>query len=178
LLAPGINGVAIRSMKAPGTAYDDPKLGKDPQPADMAHYLNTTQDNGGVHINSGIPNKAFFEVATTIGGNAWEKAGKIWYVTLTQRLQSNADFQTAANLTYAVAGDLFGSGGPEQQAVSAGWSAVGITVNAGASVAVTVPAPSPAPVTPAPTVSITNGKAQVKKGPAAKNRTKPSRRRA
>ena len=34
LLAKGVHGVALRSMKAPGTAYDDPQLGgKDPQPA-------------------------------------------------------------------------------------------------------------------------------------------------
>lgn len=45
-------------MKAPGTAYDDPVLGKDPQPAHMQAYVNTTDDNGGVHINSGIPNRA------------------------------------------------------------------------------------------------------------------------
>ena len=68
LLAKGINGVALRSMKAPGTAYDDPKLGKDPQPADMAHYVNTPQDHGGVHINSGIPNHAFYLLATALGG--------------------------------------------------------------------------------------------------------------
>jgi Zn-dependent metalloprotease len=129
LLMPAIEGVALRSMKAPGTAYDDPTLGQDPQPADMAHYVNTPDDHGGVHINSGIPNKAFFLTATQIGGNAWEKAGKIWYVTLTQRLQSNSDFQAAADLTYAVAGELYGSGGPEQQAVQAGWGGVGITVN-------------------------------------------------
>jgi len=177
LLMPGIQGVAIRSMSAPGTAYNDPQLGKDPQPADMAHYVNTTADNGGVHINSGIPNKAFYEVAMALKGNAWEKAGKIWYVTLTQRLQASSDFQAAANLTYAVAGELFGSGGPEQQAVSAGWNVVGITVNAGASVAVGAPPPSPAPSpTPAATLSISNGKA--KKGGTAKSQSKPTRRRA
>ena len=59
LLAPGVNGVALRSMAAPGTAYDDPRLGKDPQPGHMRDYVDTTDDNGGVHINSGIPNKAF-----------------------------------------------------------------------------------------------------------------------
>ena len=47
LLAKGVNGVALRSMKAPGTAYDDKTLGKDPQPADMKHFVHTTQDNGG-----------------------------------------------------------------------------------------------------------------------------------
>ena len=63
-------------MKAPGTAYDDPKLGKDPQPAHMDDYVDTFSDNGGVHINSGIPNKAFYLAATAIGGKAWEKAGQ------------------------------------------------------------------------------------------------------
>jgi Zn-dependent metalloprotease len=73
---------ALRSMKAPGTAYNNNVLGKDPQPADMQHYVHTAQDNGGVHINSGIPNHAFFLVATALGGNAWVKAGQIWYDTI------------------------------------------------------------------------------------------------
>ena len=60
LLAAGVHGVALRSMKDPGSAFDDPILGKDPQPKDMANYVNTFEDNGGVHINSGIPNRAFF----------------------------------------------------------------------------------------------------------------------
>jgi Zn-dependent metalloprotease len=132
LLMPSIKGVALRSMKAPGTAYDDPVLGKDPQPADMAHYDNTTRDHGGVHINSGIPNHAFYLAATKIGGNASEKAGKIWYVTLTKMLQPNSNFQDAADKTYAVAGELYGAGSPEQQAVQAGWGGVGITVNTSA----------------------------------------------
>ena len=55
-------------MKAPGTAYDDPRLGKDPQPAHMDDYVETTEDNGGVHINSGIPNHAFYLAATALGG--------------------------------------------------------------------------------------------------------------
>jgi Zn-dependent metalloprotease len=130
LFMPGIHGEALRSMKAPGTAYDDPQLGKDPQPADMAHYVDTTEDNGGVHINSGIPNRAFYLVASKIGGNAWERTGKIWYVTLTQRLTPTADFQTAADATFTVAGELFGAGSAEQDAVEAGWDGVGITVDA------------------------------------------------
>ena len=72
LLTSNVNGVALRSMKAPGTAYDDPVLGKDPQPDHMRDFVHTNQDNGGVHINSGIPNKAFY-LAAAIGGNAWEK---------------------------------------------------------------------------------------------------------
>ena len=83
LFTSNVKGLAIRSMKEPGTAYDDPLLGKDPQPAHMRHYVNTTSDNGGVHINSGIPNRAFYLAALEIGGHAWERAGKIWYMTFT-----------------------------------------------------------------------------------------------
>jgi len=57
LFSKKVKGVALRSMKAPGTAYDDPTIGKDPQPGHMKSYVNTTSDNGGVHINSGIPNE-------------------------------------------------------------------------------------------------------------------------
>jgi len=78
----GVAAQAIRSMKAPGTAYDDPVLGKDPQPGHMRDYVHTVEDNGGVHINSGIPNRAFYEAAVRLGGYACEKAGLIWYKTL------------------------------------------------------------------------------------------------
>jgi Zn-dependent metalloprotease len=132
LFTSNVNGVAIRSMQEPGTAYDDPVLGKDPQPGHMRDYqdLALWNDNGGVHINSGIPNHAFYSVATEIGGYAWEKAGQIWYITLRDRLRRNADFQDAANLTYQVAGDLYGDRSTEQEAVRNGWANVGITVAA------------------------------------------------
>ncbi len=77
--APGINGKALRSMLEPGTAFDDPKLGKDDQPGHMKDYVKTWGDNGGVHTNSGIPNKAFATFARALGGYSWEVAGKIWY---------------------------------------------------------------------------------------------------
>jgi Zn-dependent metalloprotease len=127
LLAAGVNGVALRSMKNPGSAYDDPQLGKDPQPKNMADYLNTADDNGGVHINSGIPNYAFYLAASAIGGQSWVKAGKIWYETLTKRLTPTSDFQAAADGTVSAAGDLFGPGSAEQTAVSDAWKKVGIT---------------------------------------------------
>jgi Zn-dependent metalloprotease len=115
-------------MKEPGTAYNDPILGKDPQPGHMRDYVTTTRDNGGVHINSGIPNHAFYYAAIEMGGYAWEKAGRIWYVTLRDRLRAGSTFQDAANLTFAVAGDLFGANSLEQQAVKRAWSLVGIEV--------------------------------------------------
>jgi Zn-dependent metalloprotease len=129
LFTPRVNGVGIRSMKNPGTAYDDPLLGKDPQPAHMNDYVQTSSDNGGVHINSGIPNKAFYNVAMSLGGFAWEKAGKIWYKTLTDKLNANSDFYAAAQATIDVAGDLFGNNSVEQQAVRQGWEDVGIILN-------------------------------------------------
>jgi len=126
LFTSNVNAMGIRSMKAPGTAYDDPMLGRDPQPGHMDNYVDTTADNGGVHINSGIPNRAFYQLALELGGYSWEKAGLIWYRTLCEELDQTADFQAAADATYRVAGNLFGSGSSEQEAVYKGWQAVGI----------------------------------------------------
>lgn len=128
LFTANVNGAGIRSMKAPGTAYDDPVLGKDPQSAHMNAYVNTLEDNGGVHINSGIPNHAFYTACITLGGNAWEKMGLVWYKTLTEKLSVASNFQDAANKTYAAAGDLFGTGSTEQTAVKVGWAKVGIDI--------------------------------------------------
>ena len=61
-------------MAEPGSAWDG-----DNQPAHMDDYVQTMSDNGGVHINSGIPNKAFAELGLRLGGPAWERAGRIWY---------------------------------------------------------------------------------------------------
>jgi Zn-dependent metalloprotease len=130
LLTASVQGQALRSMKAPGTAYDDDVLGKDPQPGHMRDFVNTWQDNGGVHINSGIPNKAFYLTATTIGGNAWEKSGRIWYETLRDsRLTAEAKFVEFANLTVIVAGQLYGAGSSEQSAVAGAWGEVGVLQN-------------------------------------------------
>jgi Zn-dependent metalloprotease len=124
-----VNGVGIRSMKNPGSAYDDPLLGKDPQPGHMNDYVQTTSDNGGVHINSGIPNKAFYNVAMSLGGNAWEKAGKIWYLALRDKLGANDDFYAAAKATIDVAEELYGENSTEHGIVKKGWEDVGITLN-------------------------------------------------
>ncbi|MEU4728781.1 M4 family metallopeptidase [Streptomyces sp. NPDC023588] len=127
LLGPNVSGVALRSMKAPGTAYDDDELGKDPQPATMDDYVRTSRDNGGVHINSGIPNHAFYLAATELGGKAWERAGRIWYATLTGgELAPDADFADFARLSVAAAVSLYGDGGAEHQALQKAWSTVGL----------------------------------------------------
>ena len=125
LLTPRIKGIGLRSMAHPGTAYDDPLLGKDPQPEHMRKFVITREDNGGVHINSGIPNRAFYLVAETLGGFAWEKAGRIWYDTLCDnRLGGEASFEQFAQLTLAHARHRFGA--DEARAVAHGWAEVGV----------------------------------------------------
>jgi Zn-dependent metalloprotease len=127
LLTARVNGVALRSMKAPGTAFDDPVLGKDDQPATMAGYVRTTADNGGVHINSGIPNHAFYLASIALGGHAWEKAGRIWYETLRdKRLRRTATFAQFARYTTLNADHLFGTAA--RRAVAAAWTEVGVKV--------------------------------------------------
>jgi Zn-dependent metalloprotease len=128
LFTANIHGIGVRSLKAPGSAYNDPLIGQDPQPAHMQNYVDAPNDNGGVHINSGIPNHAFYRVAQEIGGFAWEKAGRIWYAALRDRINSTTNFQGMANLTYEEAGNLFGANSLEQQAVRNGWAGVGIQI--------------------------------------------------
>jgi hypothetical protein len=122
-----VQGVALRSMSAPGTAYDDPALGKDPQPGHMRDFVVTRDDLGGVHINSGIPNRAFHLVATAIGGKAWEAPGLIWMDALTGDLPRTADFATFAAATVDASVARFGEDAAETLAVREAWAAVGVT---------------------------------------------------
>jgi Zn-dependent metalloprotease len=124
LRGPDFHGAALRSMRAPGSAYDDPVLGKDPQPDHMAGFVLTEEDNGGVHLNSGIPNRAFATLALDLGGHAWERAGTIWYEALRDsRLRSDATFAQFAALTHDVARIRFDAA----DAVAAAWTAVGVS---------------------------------------------------
>ena len=128
ILGPDINGVALRSMKAPGTAYADDLLGTDPQPYHMDLYINTSQDNGGVHINSGIPNHAFYLLANYLGGNAWEKAGNIWYDTMQAINNPMATFADWADKTVEMAQSRFGAGSIEMKMTRRAWKLVGIHI--------------------------------------------------
>ncbi|MFD5423745.1 M4 family metallopeptidase [Streptomyces sp. NPDC127069] len=129
---PGITGDALRSLKAPGQAYNNPQFGKDPQPDRMSKFIHLPDtprgDSGGVHINSGIPNKAFYLAAVGIGGFAWEGAGRIWYDAL-RASTADATFQDFADTTYQKAGDLFGVGSSEQAAVLAAWAGVEVQIS-------------------------------------------------
>ena len=128
LFMPGIQAKGLRSLAAPGPAYDDPRLGRDPQPAHMNEYVHTEDDNGGVHINSGIPNHAFYLAAREIGGFAWEKTGYIWYLALADKLRPKARFADAAAAIAAVAIERHGAGSLEVQAVRRAWAQVGVSV--------------------------------------------------
>lgn len=142
LFLPGIAARGLRDMAAPGTAYDDPALGRDPQPGHLDDYVVTSDDNGGVHLNSGIPNRAFHLAATAIGGSSAQGAGRIWYDALTGDLAADADFATFAAATVAVAG-------ADADAVDAAWREVGVT---------------PGPATRRPVPSAEGGSAEVDAG--------------
>jgi Zn-dependent metalloprotease len=125
-----VHGAAVRSMKAPGTAYDDKLLGKDPQPAHMKNYQTMTADNGGVHVNSGIPNHAFYLAANLLGGKAWSVAGRIWYDALTTLLKPKANFRDCARATAAAAAKRYGAKSDPERAVIEAWKEVGIDLGA------------------------------------------------
>ncbi|KAJ6437828.1 mitochondrial carrier protein [Purpureocillium lavendulum] len=128
-LLPGVKGQALRSMKSPGKAYDDPRFGKDPQVDNMDKYDDTYEDNGGVHIYSGIPNKAFYLAAVAFGGFSWEKAGQIWWKTMNSgRVASRCTFEQFADVTIDVAKEEFGE--EAAKTVRKAWDEVGVTGSA------------------------------------------------
>lgn len=134
IFAAGIQARALRDMAAPGTAYDDPVLGRDPQVGHLDDYVTTADDNGGVHLNSGIPNRAFQLAAVAIGGTTWEGAGRVWYDALTGgSVGPSSDFAAFAAATVAAAG-------AHAEAVGSAWETVGVT-----------PGAAPAASTPSPT---------------------------
>lgn len=148
LFAPSVQARGLRDMAAPGTAYDDPRLGQDPQPDHMDRYVETTDDNGGVHINSGIPNRAFHLAAVAIGGTSLEGAGRIWYAALTSGdVSPRADFATFAAATVAAAGD-------RADAVRGAWQQVGVEPGRLAGVPVEPPAGTPVEPPAGPPVEV------------------------
>jgi Zn-dependent metalloprotease len=124
VLVPADSRRGIRDMEHPGTAYrDDPVLGSDPQPGHMKAIYTGPADSGGVHINSGIPNRAFVLAAKSLGGNAWETAAAIWYEAMLQ-LSRTSQFEDLARITAQVAADQFGAAA--RKAVKAAWKKVGL----------------------------------------------------
>lgn len=110
---PGTSGDALRSLSNPE------KYG---QPSTMSGYVNTTSDNGGVHTNSGIPNKAGYLTISKVGFNT---ASKIYYRALTQYLTPTSNFSDARAALLQAAADLYGYGTTYNYVKSA-WDQVGV----------------------------------------------------
>jgi len=124
LLVPAKTRRAIRDMEHPGTAFlDDPALGSDPQPDHMKRFYDGPADSGGVHLNSGIPNRAFVLLAKTLGGPAWATAGRIWYDAMLQASR-HSRFGDLAILTAQIAGDRYSAA--VRKAVRSAWRRVGL----------------------------------------------------
>jgi thermolysin len=112
---PATSGDALRSMSNPA-AYG--------QPAHMNAYVNTSSDNGGVHTNSGIPNKAFYNYATAIGSR--DVAGRVWYKAATSYLTSNSSFSQARAATLSAAASLYGTSSTYYTQLATAWTNVGV----------------------------------------------------
>jgi len=115
IYTPAVAGDALRSMSSP-SAYGDPEH--------MDQFIVTTEDNGGVHSNSGIPNKAFYNFATAIGNRT--VAGKIWYTASRDYMTSSTNFSGARAATLQATAALYGSTSSYYTALANAWSAVGV----------------------------------------------------
>jgi Thermolysin metallopeptidase, alpha-helical domain/Thermolysin metallopeptidase, catalytic domain len=125
IFLPSVQGRALRSMADPGSAYDDPLIGRDPQVSHMRDYLHTSDDNGGVHLNSGIPNRAFHLAALGLEGPAWGVPARIWFAALDSGLRPDTDFLTFARATVAQADRVSSRAA---SVVAAAWAEVGLPV--------------------------------------------------
>jgi Zn-dependent metalloprotease len=117
----------LRDMSNPhngGTSLNDQGY----QPAHLSEKYTGSQDNGGVHINSGIMNFAFYKFATTIGK---EKAEKIWYKSMTDYLVKASQFADARVAFVNASTDLYGASSTETTAVKNAFAEVGIGEGSG-----------------------------------------------
>ena len=118
-----------------GAAFRDLAHPTPGQPDHMSRYVNTTQDNGGVHINSGIPNNAFY-LMTAGGANdtskvavarglGWDKAAQVWYRAEVNYFMQNTNLVQGAQGTLSAARDLNFTD-EEQNIVECAWISVGV----------------------------------------------------
>lgn len=121
-----LNARGIRSLAEPGTAFNDPRMGKDIQPAHFKDYIHTSLSDE-VHINSGILNRGFYLVCEQLQEPSWSKPIRIWYRALCEYANKTTGFEDWAAMTTRSTIDLFGAGGDEYKAVRRAWNAVGIT---------------------------------------------------
>ncbi|CAI8840759.1 bacillolysin [Bacillus pseudomycoides] len=124
IYTPGKSGDALRSMSDPAK-YDDPD-----------HYSKRytgSSDNGGVHTNSGIINKAAYLLANggthygvTVNGIGKDKVGAIYYRANTQYFTESTTFSQARAGLVQAAADLYGANSAEVTAVKQSYDAVGV----------------------------------------------------
>jgi Zn-dependent metalloprotease len=125
IMGPEAKATSLRTFKANKAYENDPYFGTDPQPKHVRDQYKGSNDNGGVHINSGIPNHAFYRFAIELKGNAWDTAGKAWYAALLT-LKSDASFVDMVQATDQVVVQQHGRGSAVHQALTAAWKAVGL----------------------------------------------------
>jgi Zn-dependent metalloprotease len=127
ILKQGLQGRGIRDLREPGTAFNDPRLGRDMQPAHMKHYIEAGEIDE-MHLNSGIPNKAFYLVCEQLKMPSWHDPIRIWYRALCEYATKDTDVETWPDCTARAAIDLFSAGSGAYQAVRRAWNAVGLSV--------------------------------------------------
>jgi Zn-dependent metalloprotease len=130
---PDIPGDALRHMDDPHAAKDG-GLTVDDDPDHYSERYRGPADNGGVHINAGIANKAFYLVSEggshhlggIMTGIGADKAGQVWYRAVTTYMTVLTRFAGARTATLNAAADLYGSSSTEWEAVCEAWSLVGV----------------------------------------------------
>jgi Zn-dependent metalloprotease len=131
---PATPGDALRHMDNPHAAGNGGYTSDD-DPDHYSERYTGTADSGGVHINSGIGNKAFYLVAAggthhlsgvTTTGIGTGDAGRIWYRALTVYMTSSTNFSGARTATLNAATDLFGSTSAQYNSTATAWCAVGV----------------------------------------------------
>jgi MYXO-CTERM domain-containing protein len=154
----------------------NPAVGQ--QPAAMSQFVNTQQDSGGVHTNSGIPNNAAFLM--TMGGTnpvtqtvvqygiGWEKSEKVWYRSNTTYFMTTTNFAQAAAATMSAAKDV-GLTQNEQNIIDCAWKAVGVVD--GTCQTLTDPNPPPPPPVTAPDAGTASPKSSAAPQPETEDPT-------
>ncbi|WP_079479130.1 M4 family metallopeptidase [Halobacillus salinus] len=121
------SGQVFRSMSDPSSIQFSADL---VYPDDYSDYQTLSYDNGGVHFNSSILNKAAFLMAAggshngvTVSGMGEEKMFDVFYYANVDLLTADATFEDLRNAVETVAIDLYGAGSPEYQTVSSAFDA-------------------------------------------------------
>ena len=123
MMGPALRARALRTLTGEKAYVDDPLLGTDPQPKHYRDRFPLPDPDVASHLNSGIPNYAFYLTAMRLGGHAWNRAGTIWYQAMTS-LPSRSRFATAAEWTTRYARQRYGA--KVARTVAGAWKEVGL----------------------------------------------------